>query len=325
MERFPLLSVIIPVYKVEAYIDRCIRSLVEQTYDNLEIILVDDGSPDNSGAICDAWAAKDSRIKVIHKANGGSGAARNTALDAATGELIAFVDSDDYIAPDMYKYLYGILQQGADIAECGYADTFVDDMAFGGGDGEIQWYTTEEALLGNIHDQIFRQLIWNKLYRRHCVEGVRFPVGTTIDDEFFTYKLLGNAKKLARSEKVLYAYRQQDDSVMHRPYSLKRLDSVRARQERAVYMASHFPELGYEARVDLFYSCLFAMQRCLRELPEAEKKLAKKLLKDAANAAKPLPLSKEKSLVSNLTLLLGQVSFLGTSRLLNLLSDLHIL
>ena len=325
MEQFPLLSIIIPVYKVEKYIDRCIRSLVEQTYENLEILMVDDGSPDNSGAICDAWAAKDSRIKVIHKENGGSGAARNTALDMATGELIAFVDSDDYIAPDMYEYLYGLLEQGADIAECGYRDTHTDDMEFGGADPEVTWYTTEEALLGNIHDQFFRQLIWNKLYRRHCVEGVRFPVGTTIDDEFFTYKLLGNAKRLARSEKVLYAYRQQEDSVMHRPYSLMRLASIQARQERARYMAERFPSLAFEARVDLFYSCLFAMQRCLRELPEEDRKTAQKMLREASKTAKPLGISKEKSLISNVILQMGQISFVGTSKLLNVLVDHHIL
>lgn len=325
MEQYPLLSIIIPVYKVEKYIDRCIRSLVEQTYENLEILMVDDGSPDNSGAICDAWAAKDSRIKVIHKENGGSGAARNTALDLAQGELIAFVDSDDYIAPDMYEYLYGLLEQGADIAECGYRDTHTDDMEFGGADPEVTWYTTEEALLGNIHDQFFRQLIWNKLYRRHCVEGVRFPVGTTIDDEFFTYKLLGNAKRLARSEKVLYAYRQQEDSVMHRPYSLKRLTAVQARRERAQYMAEHFPNLAYEAKVDVCYTCLFTMQRCLKELGREDLAKARAYLREVMAELKPLKTSPSKPLKSNALVLMAQISFDGTSRFLNFLTDLHVI
>ena len=325
MEQFPLLSVIIPVYKVEKYVERCILSLLGQTYENLEILMVDDGSPDNSGAICDAWAAKDSRIKVIHKENGGSGAARNTALDMATGELIAFVDSDDYIAPDMYEYLYGLLQQGADIAECGYRDTHTDDMEFGGGDGEVRWYTTEEALLGNIHDQFFRQLIWNKLYRRHCVEGVRFPVGTTIDDEFFTYKLLGNAKRLARSEKVLYAYRQQDDSIMHRPYSLKRLAAVQARRERAQYMAEHFPNLAYEAKVDVCYTCLFTMQRCLKELSREDLAKARGYLHEVMAELKPLKTSPSKPLKSNTLVLMAQISFEGTSKFLNFLTDIHVI
>lgn len=325
MERLPLLSVIIPVYKVEKYIDRCIRSLVEQTYDNLEILLVDDGSPDHSGAICDGWAEKDSRIKVIHKENGGSGAARNTALDMACGELIAFVDSDDYVAPELYEYLYGLIQQGADIAECGYRDTHSDDMEFGGGDGEVKWYTTEEALLENIHDRFFRQLIWNKLYRRHCVGEVRFPVGTTIDDEFFTYKLLGNAKSLARSEKVLYAYRQQEDSVMHRPYSLKRLTALQARRERAKYMAEHFPKLAYEAKVDVCYTCLFTMQRCLKELSKEDLQKARSYLREVMAELKPLKTSPDKPLKSNALILMAQISFEGTSKFLNILTDLHVI
>ncbi len=325
MEHLPLLSVIVPVYKVEKYIDRCIRSLVGQTYDNLEIILVDDGSPDNSGAICDAWAAKDSRIKVIHKENGGSGLARNVALDEAKGELIAFVDSDDYIAPNMYEYLYSILQQGADIAECGYKDTFTDDMEFGGGDREVKWYSTEEALIGNIHDDIFRQLIWNKLYRRHCVDGVRFPVGTTIDDEFFTYKLLGNAKRLARCETVLYAYRQQEGSIMHRPYSLKRLTAVQARRERAHYMAEHFPGLAYEARVDVCYTCLFTMQRCLKELSKEDLAQARTYLREVMAELKPLKTNPNKPLKSNILVLMAQMSFEGTSKFLNFLTDIHVI
>ena len=105
MTQLPLISVIVPVYKVENYLDCCVQSIVNQTYSNLEIILIDDGSPDASGAMCDAWAEKDSRIRVIHQENAGGGAARNAGLDAARGERIAFVDSDDYIAPDCYQYM----------------------------------------------------------------------------------------------------------------------------------------------------------------------------------------------------------------------------
>lgn len=106
-----MISVIVPVYKVEPYLDRCVRSIVEQTYTDLEIILVDDGSPDNCPAICDAWAERDSRVKVIHKQNGGLSDARNAGMDIATGEYIGFVDSDDWIAPEMYQILYNMLQR----------------------------------------------------------------------------------------------------------------------------------------------------------------------------------------------------------------------
>ena len=158
MQNLPLISVIVPVYKVEKYLDACVASILGQTYANLELILVEDGSPDNSGALCDAWAQKDPRVRVIHKENGGGGLARNVGLDAAKGELIAFVDSDDYIAPDMFAYLYSLLQQGADIAECDYVDVVEDGFVFPEEEGEVRFVTPEEALRGNLYDTHFRQL-----------------------------------------------------------------------------------------------------------------------------------------------------------------------
>ena len=123
-----LISIVVPVYKVEPYLDKCVSSIVNQTYKNLEIILVDDGSPDNCPVMCDAWAEKDNRIRVIHKPNGGLSDARNAGMSAATGELIAFVDSDDWIAPDMYEKLYHRLtEDGSDIAACGVQMVWEDN------------------------------------------------------------------------------------------------------------------------------------------------------------------------------------------------------
>ena len=128
MTDLPLISVIVPVYRVEDYLDKCIRSIAEQTYSNLEILLVDDGSPDRSGAICDRWAVSDCRIRVIHQKNAGAGAARNRALDAAEGDLIAFVDSDDYLHPNLYTHLYSLLGEGVEIAECEIGTTESDEI-----------------------------------------------------------------------------------------------------------------------------------------------------------------------------------------------------
>ena len=123
----PLISIIVPVYKVENYLDRCVQSLVDQTWSNLEIILVDDGSPDNCGAMCDAWAARDNRIKVIHKENGGLSDARNAGMAIASGTYMGFVDSDDYISSDMYQLLYDrMAADGSDIAACGVELVYVD-------------------------------------------------------------------------------------------------------------------------------------------------------------------------------------------------------
>lgn len=325
MKDYPLLSVIVPVYKVEAYLDRCIHSITEQTYRNLEVILVDDGSPDGSGAICDAWAAADSRIRVVHKQNGGGGAARNTALDLAQGELIAFVDSDDYIAPEMFAYLYDLLQQGADIAECGYVETVDDHAAFPKNAGAPRTYTREEAMAEHIQDRFFRQLIWNKLYRREMVEGVRFPVGTKIDDEFFTYRVLGNARKLIHSDRVCYAYRQQPGSVMHEAFSLKRVEGLLAKQQRLAYLQKEIPSLEYEAKAELLFSCIYAMQGSLRSLKGEELEQARKLIAGVMADAVPLEGSPAFSKKKNILMKLAQSHFEGTCRLLNFLIDIHVL
>jgi len=324
MEHLPLISIVVPVYKVEKYLDRCIRSMTEQSYRNLEIILVVDGSPDASSAICDAWAAKDSRISVIHKENGGAGLARNDALDRARGELIGFVDSDDYIAPDMYETLYALLQQGADIAECGYVSTEDDHAAFDE-NGDVTFYTAEEAMGCNIQDTVFRQLIWNKLYRREMVGEIRFPVGRKIDDEFFTYRVLGNAKKLALTTKRCYAYRQQPGSVMHQKNPVKAMEGIQAKQARLAYIQKNFPRLESQAKQELLMACVFAMQTCRRERTGQEKKQAMKELRSVIDGLGQVDLSGISSGKRKLLLQLAGKCPEIISGMLNFLIDIHVL
>lgn len=265
------ISVIVPVYKAEPYLDKCVSSIVNQTYTNLEVILVDDGSPDNCPAMCDAWAEKDSRIQVIHQENQGGGAARNAGLDIASGGLIAFVDSDDYIAPDMYAHLYELMEQGADIAECDYVEVFGDDTVFACG-YETHSYAVQEAMAEHIRDRVFRQLIWNKLYRRQVVDGIRFPINKKVDDEFFTYQALGNANTLIRSTKVCYAYRQQLESVMHSMPVNMWIQAVEAKAERCAYIQKRFPALYTLALKNLWFSCIYHGQLAVRELQPTEAK-----------------------------------------------------
>ena len=325
MKDLPLISVIVPVYKVEAYLDQCVRSITGQTYRNLEILLIDDGSPDGSGSICDAWAAKDSRIRVIHKENAGAGAARNTGLDAARGELIAFVDSDDYIAAGMYRHLFQLLETGADIAECGYVETTDDHAEFANQDSRTALYAPRDAMREHIRDTVFRQLIWNKLYRRETIGGARFPEGTKIDDEFFTYQVLGNAKTLIRSGRVCYAYRQQPGSIMHQTYSLKRLEGLRAKQQRLDYLKDRMPELVEEAKLELFFSCLGAMQESLRSLPKEDLPQARQIIGGVTAGITPLEPDHQASKRKNLLLKLAQANFEGTARVLNFLIRIHVL
>lgn len=261
------ISVIVPIYKVETYLDKCISSIANQTYTNLEIILVDDGSPDGCPALCDAWTEKDDRIKVIHQENQGGGAARNAALDVAGGELIAFVDSDDYLAPDTYEQLYELLGRGADIAECGYVEVIGDDAVFSNG-GEVQVYSVQEAMAAHIQDQFFRQLIWNKLYRREVVDNIRFPARKKIDDEFFTYRVIANAQKLVRTSCKMYAYRQQPDSVMHVPSAQKCVEAIEAKAQRHAFILQNFPTLSELSLTSLYGAALYQGQLALRRYDE---------------------------------------------------------
>lgn len=314
MER---ISVIVPVYKVEAYLDKCISSITAQTYANLEIILVDDGSPDRSGAICEEWAAKDNRIRVIHQENAGGGAARNAALDAAKGELIAFVDSDDYLAPDMFAHLHELLSQGADIAECGHIDVVDDNASFGGAHSDAHTYTVQEAMEAHIRDRIFRQLIWNKLYRREVIGDIRFPVDKKIDDEFFTHRVIGNAKTLIRSEKICYAYRQQASSVMHSMGARKRLQAVEAKAQRHTYMEENFPELTDLSLKVLWFTCIYQGQLAMREMEREEARKTMKYLRDIL--AKHPCNWQDGTAKENLWLFLACVSLWGACRLRNAL------
>ena len=326
MNELPLISVILPVYRVEKYLDRCLQSITGQTYRNLEIILVDDGSPDNSGAICDAWAEKDDRVRVIHKENAGAGAARNTGLDAASGEIVSMIDSDDYLEIHMYEHLIGLMTEDVDIAECDICLTELDDLAMDdGSNAKTVVCDMEDAMRLHIRDEIFCQTPPNKLYRRETIAENRFPEGNLIDDEFFTYKVIGNAKKLARSSACMYAYRQQPGSAMHKPFSLKRLQGLEAKLQRLEYLQQHIPELVYEARFDLFFTAMFVMQECLRHLKGEELEQARVYIHNLLEQITPLEKHPEASGKKNLLLKLAQRNFTGVCKVLNFLIDIHVL
>ena len=240
------LSIIIPIYNVEDFLPQCLDSVINQTHPNLEIILVNDGSTDSCGEIGEEYAAKDPRIKVIHKENGGLSDARNAGLKIATGDFISFIDSDDFVAVDFCeKLLETLLENTADVAEC-------DFLAFEN-DRDLEKFSTDtkekievfetEAALELLMKEYFKQTVWNKLYRREVLGDFEFPVGKINEDEFWTYKVFGNAKKIVKIPDVLYFYRQQEGSIMAQQYSIKRLDGLTALQERIDYMKENFPNL----------------------------------------------------------------------------------
>ena len=275
-----LISVIVPVYKVEQYLDKCIQSIVDQTYRNLEIILVDDGSPDNCGAMCDAWAKKDSRIRVIHKENGGLSDARNAGMSAATGELMGFVDSDDYISPNMYQLLYeNMADNDCDISACGVEMVWEDDhtpqMLTKSGNCVLE---QEKAMEAVIQESWLKQPVWYKLYKTDLIRDICFPVGKYHEDVFWTYQAVGKAKRVSIFDKPCYFYLQRNGSIMGEGYSLKRLDALEAKQQRLEYLKIHNPALENTAQIDLLFSCIYAMQMCLLHLATKEWPVAKKVI-----------------------------------------------
>lgn len=251
-----LISVIVPVYKVEEYLDKCIQSIVDQTYTNLEIILVDDGSPDRCGEMCDAWAKKDGRIRVRHQSNGGLSDARNAGMEIAVGTYIAFVDSDDWIAPDFIQSMYdAIRQSGAQIAGCDIQFVFPDEaIDLRQEAGKVKICTTEEAITDILQYRGFRAVAWNKLYHRELLEGERYPVGKHHEDEFFTYRIIGKADKLVYVDKPMYFYLQRPGSIMY-SFTIKRLDALDAYLERLEYLKERYPKLYYADKLSFCIAC----------------------------------------------------------------------
>ena len=242
-----LITIIVPVYNVEKYLKKCIDSIITQTYDNLEIILVDDGSTDSSGNICDEYKTNDSRIKVIHKINAGLSSARNAALEIATGELIGFVDSDDYIDPMMYeKLIKNMNKYHSDIAVC--------DFVFNGiKDSHSEKYKTHEFVSVGKEKFVNTQndyskisiVAWNKLYKRELFKYIKYPEGKLFEDRFIICDLYDKANSVSYIIEPLYNYLVRNGSIMQ-TISLKRLDWIDAFNKNiSFYNDKGYLELAY--------------------------------------------------------------------------------
>lgn len=239
----PLVSIIIPIYKVEKYLDKCIESVVNQTYANLEIILVDDGSPDNCPAICDEWAKKDSRIMVIHKENGGLSSARNSGVAIAKGEWIGFIDSDDYIVPDMYEKMFLAVQESeAELCICGMKWVNEDGSKYENvlTSPIINEVLTKEVAFSKLVglDYYYYVTSVNKLYKKELFEKVIFPEGKLHEDEFTAHLFFNECEKIVCVQDELYFYVQHQNSIMNAAYSIKRLDAVYAIYDRYLFFRS---------------------------------------------------------------------------------------
>ena len=292
----PLISVILPIYKVEEYLDRCVSSLLTQTYSNLEIILVDDGSPDNCPALCDLWAKKESRVRVVHKKNGGLSDARNAGFAVATGDLISFIDSDDWIEPDFFRILYdALIKNDCDISACEYRKAYEGhDLSPTSTVYHTHILDRSQAMSALI-DNTVQQVVWNKLYKRSVIEGILFAKGKYHEDEFWSYQVIGRCKKIAVTDYVGLNYFQRADSIMGETYSKKRLDAVEAKALRQEYLDQHIPSLKIKGRVNLLFTCLYHGQLSRKQLSSGARKDAYTYLKSVIQKT-PLSLKDMKQL-----------------------------
>lgn len=252
-----LISIIVPVYNVEQYLEQCITSITAQTYTNLEIILVDDGSTDKCPNICDEWAKKDDRIKVIHKTNGGLSDARNAGMRIATGEYIAFVDSDDRIHNKFIELLFTALKNNNSyLAACDVAFVKNHDETHALAESAcISVNDTEKALNTLIHGNGFRAVVWNKLYHRDLLNNESFKIGRYHEDEFFTYRIIAKVKNPVYVNAKLYYYLQRENSIVN-SISFKHLDALDAYFERLLFLKNQFPKLYHYDKLSFCKACI---------------------------------------------------------------------
>ena len=241
----PLISVIVPVYKVEKYLEKCIESIVNQSYSNLEIILVDDGSPDLCGKICDIYAEKDSRIKVIHKKNGGVSTARNAALDIMQGDYVGFVDSDDYIDLKMYEYLINyIIEYEADISICEFRKIYESNGEIQADNPRIiQCLNNLQAMELLIGDEIIGSQPCNKLFRAELFKNIRFPQGRVYEDIAIMHRVFSKANRVVCSSQMMYNYLIRGNSTSYSQSPQWGYSLYKAFADRYNYIKNYFPSL----------------------------------------------------------------------------------
>lgn len=259
-----LISVIVPIYKVEKYLRKCVESILSQTHTNLEIILVDDGSPDNCGAICDEYAKQDARIKVIHKPNGGLSDARNAGLDIMTGEYVAFVDSDDWIGPRMYETLLQMLKLfQADIAIGGVADELEQN-------GKVTTVKVtnyrEKPFYESATEAMHRFFTtswaaWDKLYKADLFWDIRYPVGEINEDEAIVLQLLSKCTRVCYTNEVFYHYmrRPSSGSITAASFSVKKLAWQAHCRDNLEFVQAHYPALVPDAAARYRGSLLWSL------------------------------------------------------------------
>lgn len=257
----PKISVIIPVYKVEQYLTECLDSVSSQTYWDFELILVDDGSPDSCGAMCDAYAAEHANTRVIHQCNMGLSEARNQGVKAASGEYVTFVDSDDVISSDYLEYLIMLNEKyGTEVSVGGTQKFWDDKLPQGSPAAETDRKMSASQALTEICYGKVSIFACGKLYKRELVEKYPYPAGKLYEDTATTHKIVGEVDAIAHGTRVIYYWRQRSGSITHAEITERHFWGITAAKEQTAYMQQHYPEVvpAAEARcvmkiIDLSY------------------------------------------------------------------------
>lgn len=258
-----LVSFIIPVYMVSDYLPHLMETVLSQTHEDLEMILIDDGSPDSSGEICDSYALKDNRVKVIHRSNSGVADARNAGLDAASGDYIVFADGDDYLANDYVEYLLKLCtDNNADISCCAWTTDENGKL------GKCSFRKNEPGLYKGNHEvmrallttRLFSSSVWGKMFKKHLFDEVRFPEGSNYyEDDATMYRLAAKAGSVTLGGAAKYFYTLRDDSMIHRGFNDNNFKMIKVFEERCTFIEADYPELSVYARSDV----LMAVNHCV--------------------------------------------------------------
>ncbi|MGI8384821.1 glycosyltransferase family 2 protein [Robertmurraya sp. P23] len=253
-------SVIVPIYKVEKYIHRCINSILKQSYEDLEVILVNDGSPDNCGEIINEYEKKDSRVITIHKENGGLSDARNAGMEIVSGEYVIFVDSDDWIEKDFIQRLVTTSKsKQSDIVQTSfyyaYDDYLLYDNRFYNSDSEIISFSNSELMRELVKNDIVKNFAWGKLYKTKLVRDLPFKKGVLFEDVFWAHKVMQRVERYVILHEPMYYYFQRNDSIVAK-YTIRNLDILEGLKERHEFIEKHYPYLLHESLVTIFKASL---------------------------------------------------------------------
>ena len=276
-----LITVIIPVYKVEKYLEKCVKSICYQTYKNLEIILVDDGSPDNCGKMCDEYAKTDCRIKVIHKENGGLSDARNAGIKIATGKYIAFVDSDDYVSNDYIEYMYEMLKkENVKISICGIENVWKNGKIEENSNATNTYHklSAKQALENLLYAEGIEISAYGKLYSKELWDDIEFPKGKVYEDTAIMYKLFEKAKDLVYGEKKCYYYIARIGSISKsKGFNKKEEDYINHTNQMLEYIKNNYPDLTEAVkRFDIYAN--FRILRMLIYTKPRNRKMEKEII-----------------------------------------------